>query len=91
MRLARDILFDVCTKHNLTISDVKGPSSVMELVRCRREIAAEMYRSGYGPAEIGRALNRCHSTAINLLKAKKRKRNSEYECNLNGKVRDEQV
>ena len=71
-----ELLVIVANQHDLTLAQMRGPSRKKHLVAARREFCwrARSYRDEYGYhrfslPQIGRALNRDHTTVIHALKA----------------------
>lgn len=67
MKLAQDIVQDVCTAHGVLISQLRGNETLREYVRCRKAVAQALYAEGYCPAEIGRAIHCSRTNVYNLL------------------------
>ena len=64
------ILLRVCNKNSVSLAELKGPSRKRNLVVARRECAHALKTElGRTIADIGRILQRDHSTIIALLKA----------------------
>lgn len=60
----------VCSRareYDVDPTELLGTRKTAHLVRLRADIAKELRRRGFSLPEIGRALNRHHSTVINLL------------------------
>jgi chromosomal replication initiator protein len=66
-RSADQILESVARKHGLTLDDLHSPSRKRTLVAARREAATELRTKGLSLTEIGRLMNRDHTTIMNLL------------------------
>lgn len=65
------ILMRICNSHKITLTELKGPSRKRNLVTARREcVTALKTELDLTVADIGRVLQRDHSTIISLLKAK---------------------
>ncbi len=63
------LLLRVCEDHKLTLSDIKGPSRKRPVVAARRACAHALRNElGKTIAQIGRVLQRDHSSVIGLLK-----------------------
>jgi len=54
-------------KHQVPIADILNGPRTNKLVLVRAEIAKEAKERGFGPSEIGRAINKDHSTIIHYL------------------------
>ena len=71
-----DIRFDVavdtiCLAYDISREDLMSERRTKQLVGARRELCQKMVATGrFNPQELGRRLNRDHSTIINLLKEK---------------------
>lgn len=64
------VLLKICSSYQITLKDLKGPSRRRQLVVARRECAhALKVNLGKTTADIGRILQRDHSTVISLLKS----------------------
>ena len=65
------IILRVCNVNKVSVADLKGASRKRHLVAARRECAASLKAElGLTIADIGRILQRDHSTIISLLKAR---------------------
>ena len=58
---------DIVHAAGATLDDVRGPVRRRDLVEVRRVVARYLRTSGCSLPEIGRALNRDHSTVMHLL------------------------
>ena len=66
------VLGQVAAKHGVTPADIRGPSCVREIARARQEAMHELYALGWlSTPQVGRFLNRDHSTVVYGLKAHK--------------------
>lgn len=52
-----------------TVEDILGPSRFKRLVYVRRLCVSMLRQKGYSTTEIGRIMNRGHSTIVNSLKS----------------------
>ena len=69
----RQIVLAVLTRHNTTWEALVGPGRFRPLVEARREISRKLHtEKGWAFAQIGRFLNRDHTSIMNLLGNKKR-------------------
>jgi len=59
---------DIAEEHGYTIYDILGPSRVMALVNVRRKCMVMLREKGYSTTEIGRIMNRDHTTVVHSLK-----------------------
>lgn len=58
---------EVAQEHGYTVEDILGPSRLKRLVAVRR-LCVLMFRDrGFSTIEIGRAMNRCHTTICHAL------------------------
>lgn len=83
-----ELLVIVANAHNITLAELRGPSRKKHLVRARREFCAmarairdERFQGHYrfSLPQIGRALNRDHTTVIHALKAVEKSRQMAHE------------
>lgn len=73
MTLAQqEILFAVCSEYNAKPTQVLGTGRNQHIVKVRRDIAEWMRDEGYTLPQIGHALNRHHSSIMNLIYGKQR-------------------
>jgi len=61
---AQRIIMDIARERGFTISDIKSPRREYKLVRARFEIMAALKASGLSFPQVGRLLNRDHSTVM---------------------------
>ena len=62
---AREILSTVARSHGVKVADIKGPGRFRSQVFARQDAMWRLYSTGrYSFPEIGRFLNRDHSTVI---------------------------
>lgn len=54
----------ICAKHAVDWHDVRGPRHFSKLIPARREIVVMLRHRGWSFPQIGRVLNRDHSTAV---------------------------
>jgi len=67
--MLRHILLEVCQKRGLSIDDVAGPSMLRELIDARREyVKISRARTRKSLAQIGKLINRDHTTVLYLAK-----------------------
>jgi chromosomal replication initiation ATPase DnaA len=59
---------EIAEAHYLTVEDILGPSRLKYLVSVRRKCIYMLRDKGYSTTEIGRIMNRDHSTIVNSLK-----------------------
>lgn len=64
----RHLLKRVCAMLDVNQADVLGPRRYKRLVDARAIIAAALRERGWALTDIGRAMNRDHTTIISLLK-----------------------
>lgn len=58
---------EIAQEHGYTVEDILGPSRLKRLVAVRR-LCILMFRDrGFSTIEIGRAMNRCHTTILHAL------------------------
>jgi chromosomal replication initiation ATPase DnaA len=58
---------DIAQPHGYTVEDILGPSRLKRLVGVRRLCVLMLRDKGYSTPEIGRLMNRCHTTIIHAL------------------------
>lgn len=58
---------EIAEAHCLTVEDILGPSRFKYLVNVRRKCIYMLRDKGYSTTEIGRIMNRDHSTIVNSL------------------------
>jgi len=58
----------IAKAHKFTLEDILGPRRFKPLVDVRRKCAVMLREKGYSTTEIGRILNRDHSTIVTALK-----------------------
>jgi chromosomal replication initiation ATPase DnaA len=77
---------EVAARHQTTAAAVLGESRARYVVDARREIAMHLHGQGLSSVQIGRLMNRDHTSILNLLgatKSNRRKRVANYlrgEC-----------
>lgn len=71
---AADIIEQVAIETGISVARMLSPSRYSELVRARRIAARRMAASGMCYMEIGRHLNRHHSSVMNMLRVLSRQR-----------------
>jgi chromosomal replication initiation ATPase DnaA len=59
---------EIAEEHGYTIHDILGPSRLMHLVSVRRKCMVMLREKGYSTTEIGRIMNRNHTTVVHSLK-----------------------
>jgi len=59
---------EIAEEHGYTIHDILGPSRLMHLVSVRRKCMVMLREKGYSTTEIGRIMNRDHTTVVHSLK-----------------------
>lgn len=57
----------IAQEHGYTVEDILGPSRMKHLVSVRRLCVLMLHGRGYSTNEIGRILNRCHTTICHAL------------------------
>lgn len=57
----------IAQEHGFTAEDILGKSRFRILVRVRRKCVVMLREKGYSTTEIGRIMNRDHSTIVNSL------------------------
>lgn len=66
--LAVDEFIDaVCIRYDITRQELTGDGRQQRLIIARREVAEELSRRGWSTPQIGRCLNRDHSSIVYLL------------------------
>lgn len=69
----RQIVLTALTRYNTTWEAISGKGRFKPLVDARREISQRLHsEKGWAFAQIGRFLNRDHTSIMNLLRAKRR-------------------
>ena len=58
---------DIAEPHGYTVDDILGPSRLKHLVSVRRDCVLMLRGRGYSTPEIGRLMNRCHTTIVHAL------------------------
>lgn len=58
---------DIAEPHGCTVEDILGPSRLKHLVGVRRLCILMLREQGYSTNEIGRLMNRCHTTIVHAL------------------------
>lgn len=66
-RLAR-LTVRAATAHGFTLSALRSDSRKRSLFRCRQSIATQAREEGFSFPQIGRALNRDHSTVVHAVR-----------------------
>ena len=59
-----DVLQVVADHHHVTVEDLRGPVRSASLVRARRAVAWLLHEQGFSSVEIGKRLNRDHTTIL---------------------------
>jgi chromosomal replication initiation ATPase DnaA len=57
----------IAREHGYTVEDILGPSRLKHLVGVRRLCILMFREQGYSTNEIGRIMNRCHTTICHAL------------------------
>jgi hypothetical protein len=57
----------IAQEHGYTVEDILGPSRLKHLVAVRRLCILMLRERGYSTNEIGRIMNRCHTTIVHAL------------------------
>jgi len=57
----------IAQEHGYTLHDILGPSRLKHLVGVRRLCILMFREEGYSTNEIGRIMNRCHTTIVHAL------------------------
>lgn len=60
----------IAQEHGYTVHDILGPSRLKHLVGVRRQCILMLREQGYSTNEIGRIMNRCHTTICHALSKK---------------------
>jgi chromosomal replication initiation ATPase DnaA len=68
---------EIVAAAGMTMADLRAPSRKREMMEVRRIVAAYLRRRGCSLPEIGRVLNRDHSTVLHLLRTTPR---TETRC-----------
>jgi chromosomal replication initiation ATPase DnaA len=63
----KDTIERVCEKHKITKAALTSKCRKTHLVTARKEVAEILEAAGYSYSDIGRALNRDHSTVLHFL------------------------
>lgn len=66
--IAMRIIDDTCSKHGLSKTEIISPRRQQRLMACRIEIARELSALGLSTPQIGKLMNRDHSSILNQLK-----------------------
>jgi chromosomal replication initiation ATPase DnaA len=66
-RLAQQIVADVAQRHNLIVRDLTGRDRFAHFVAARREAARALREAGLFVTEIGKALDRHHTTVLHYV------------------------
>lgn len=61
----------IASKHGYTVDDILGKSRMKSLVAVRRQCVVMLRNRGYSTTEIGRIMNRDHSTIVHALQMSK--------------------
>lgn len=64
---AEDLIAEVCRQHLVTAEDVRGPSRTQSVFRARKAIVVALDAAGKSSVEIGRIVNRDHTTVLAML------------------------
>lgn len=62
------IVDNVAQAHGLSHADILGPSRYANIVRARHECFGMAFEAGFTATEIGRAMNRDHTSVLNGVK-----------------------
>lgn len=57
----------IASRHGFTADDILGPSRTAKLVRARQDCVTMFRDRGHSTTEIGRIINRDHSTIVHTL------------------------
>jgi chromosomal replication initiator protein len=57
----------IAQEHKFTVDDILGTSKFKPLVKVRRKCVVMLREKGYSTTEIGRIMNRDHSTIVHSL------------------------
>ena len=68
--LADESVNALCRLHRVSTDDILGPSRILPLMKVRRAIATGLKEAGFNYHQIGAAMNREHSTIMNMLKSR---------------------
>lgn len=58
---------EIAEAHGYTVEDILGPSRLKHLVSVRRLCVLMFRERGHSTIEIGRSMNRCHTTIVHAL------------------------
>jgi hypothetical protein len=58
---------NIAQRYGYTVEDILGPSRLKRLVAVRRLCIIMLREKGYSTTEIGRLMNRCHTTIVHAL------------------------
>lgn len=61
----------IASKHGYTVHDILGKSKLKALVAVRRKCVVMLRNRGYSTTEIGRIMNRDHSTIVHAIQMSK--------------------
>lgn len=67
----RSIAEQVAVKHDLSLADLKSASRMKPLARARFEYFARAHEAGFSLPQIGRTMNRDHTTVLNGIRRHK--------------------
>jgi len=65
--MIQDTIYAICAKHKITKEKLLSRFRYRHLVAARKEVSEILEKAGYTYSDIGRALNRDHSTVLHLL------------------------
>ena len=63
----RNSINNIAQQYGYTVEDILGKSRLLRLVAVRRLCIMMLREKGYSTTEIGRLLNRCHTTIVHAL------------------------
>ena len=79
-RSSMRLFWDVCDANDVHPEKVRGRVVCKELVRVRRKAARVLSDAGCSLSEIGRILDRHHTTVMSLLNPEMKRRKYAAEC-----------
>jgi chromosomal replication initiation ATPase DnaA len=68
-----EFVADISRQYKITTATLLGESRARHIVSARREVAEHLHDQGLSSVQIGRLLNRDHTSILHLLKTNNRK------------------